>query len=128
MFKAYRDRPPFNTWDVDVLHDYCDHALQTKGKAPFALACLPAVEAATFARTMDTNPWPGLARLGIPVAVMRGLADHSLTSTTSPRTADATPHGYDVPIPSANHFIPLERPDRVADEIARLARKLGILG
>jgi len=128
MFKSYRKRPPFDTWDEAALHDYCDHALVSEGTPPFALACSPEIEAATFARTMDTNPWPGMARLGIPVAVMRGLGDHGLPSTTSPRTASATPHGYDVPIPGVSHFIPMERPDRVADEVGRLARRLNILG
>ena len=32
----------------------------------------------------------------------------------------------DVPVPASNHFIPMERPDLVADEIGRLARSLGL--
>jgi lipase len=106
MIESLAGRPPFDTW--------------------LRLACPPAVEAATFAATNGTDPWPDLPRLGMPVTVMRGLATHGLPSTTSARAVGAIPHGRDMPVADCNHFIPMERPDLVADAIGQLARRLGL--
>jgi lipase len=128
MFASLRPRVPFDTWNEGVLRDYCEYGLLPHDGEGMRLACPPFAEAATFAHTMNTNPWPGLARLGGPVSVMRGLKMHGLPSTTSKRTAGAIPKGEDIPVADCNHFIPMERPDLVVDEIKRLARHLGLPG
>ncbi len=128
MFESLRKRVPFDTWDKGVLRDYCEYGLLPHEGEGMRLACPPFAEAATFSHSLDTNPWPALARLGGPVSVMRGLMTHGLPSTTSPRTASAIPKGEDIPIAACNHFIPMERPDLVADEIKRLSRHLGLPG
>ncbi len=126
MFDSYRTRGPFDTWETEALHAYCDFALVPQRGKGMRLACPPEVEAATFAANQGSDPWPGLARLGMPAVVMRGTSDHGRRSVTSPRVAKVIPHGVDVPVPASNHFIPMERPDLVADEIGRLARSLGL--
>ena len=128
MFESLRPRVPFDTWDEAVLRDYCEYGLLPHKGEGMRLACPPFAEAATFANSLNTNPWPGLARLGGPVSVMRGLQTHGLPSTTSKRTAGAIPKGEDIPVADSNHFIPMERPDLVGDEIKRLARHLGLPG
>lgn len=126
MIESLGGRPPFDTWDEQPLHDYCTYGLLPHEGKGLRLACPPEVEAATFAATNGTDPWPDLPRLGVPVTVMRGLATHGLPSTTSARAVGAIPHGRDMPIADCNHFIPMERPDLVADAIGQLARRLGL--
>ena len=126
MFDSLRTRVPFDTWEPEALHAYCDFALVPHEGKGMRLACPPEVEAATFAANQGSDPWPGLTRLGMPAVVMRGTSDHGRRSVTSPRVAKVIPHGLDLLVPASNHFIPMERPDLVADEIGRLARSLGL--
>ncbi len=49
MYSRFRDKPPFDTWQPEVLRDYCDYALRPAGEGEFrALACDPLNEASIY--------------------------------------------------------------------------------
>jgi len=126
MFERFRPRPPFSGWQPEVLRDYCEFGLLPHDGG-FTLACPPAVEAAIYrqSNSPDSNLYAVIPSIAQPVTVIRagttarpGVFDLS-ASPTAPDLASKFPHGRDLPLPDNNHFIPMERPDLVAEEIRR---------
>ena len=61
---------------------------------------------------------PRLQRIDMPTLVMCGAHDRTCPPAMSIAMADAIPHARLVIVPGAGHYLPLERPDVVADELA----------
>ncbi len=136
MFQSFRHRAPFRTWKAEVLRDYCEYALLpeplpygrgSQGEA-FALACEPAFEASIYrnSNSPDSNLHAEIPKIPIPVTVLRadakrapGVFDLS-ASPTWPDLAARFPGGRDVPLAGRNHFIPMETPEVVGEEIGRV--------
>ena len=121
MFERFKERPPFNTWDPQVVRDYCDYAL--KGNE---LACPPEVEGSIYENcTMpEANPYAALERLDIPVVIIRSKIEFVLgftameASPTNPKLVEILRNARDEHWLDASHFIPMEAPERVARTIA----------
>ncbi len=116
-FKAWQGRGGFRTWPDETLRDFLDGGLIPDEKGGMRTACAPAWEATTF----QTAPF-GADRLGrnitCPVTLM--IAEHSNISGTASR-AFARHHGKTrlIITPGTTHFLPMERPDAVQEEILR---------
>ena len=127
MFAAFRARPPFARWNLDVFRDYCDYALLPAADG-FTLACPPEVEASIYenSNAPETNIHGRLSEVKIPVTVLRAEAQpdpgqFDLTSSrTWPRLAAAFPNGRDALLPGFNHYIPMEAPEVVAEAIREI--------
>jgi lipase len=124
MLAAFRNRRPFERWNPEVFRDYCDYALLPAADG-FTLACPPEVEASIYENsyTPESDIHAGLREVKIPVAVLRadaqpapGLFDLA-SSPTWPRLAAAFANGRDIPLSDRNHYIPMETPEVVAEEI-----------
>jgi pimeloyl-ACP methyl ester carboxylesterase len=121
MFVRFRDKPPFDSWQTEVLRDYCDYALQPEDETGLlTLACDPVNEAALYmAQAGNEVILDELSLLTVPVTVLRAppgpfdVMDFS-ASPTWPGLADALPRGRDVYLPDHNHFIPMQDPALVA--------------
>ncbi len=130
MFERFKDRPPFNTWDRQVLHDYCQYGLL---RAPdghgYVLACPPLVEAQTYTtstQAQNRDIYDLIPHIQVPVRVLRAARPAASPgdfagSPTNPDLARAFPHGEDVPLPDNTHFIPMESPALVAKHIRDLS-------
>ena len=72
MFERFENRPPFDSWDRQVLRDYCDHALEAHGD-DYILACPPAIEASIYdgSTAVESNIYAEIATIQIPVHVVR---------------------------------------------------------
>ena len=69
--------------------------------------------------TLDrSDSRPRLQRIDMPTLVMCGAHDRTCPPAMSIAMADAIPHARLVIVPGAGHYLPLERPDVVADELA----------
>ena len=130
MFESFKDRPPFSLWDPDVLHDYCQYGLVPNPDGEgYVLACPPKIEAATYAGSAGGDIYAEIATIDIPVRILRArgrsaeqiMADMS-GSPTTPDLATHFKHAEDVPVPQYTHFIPMQDPGFVADELRRMAR------
>jgi pimeloyl-ACP methyl ester carboxylesterase len=127
MFERFRNRPPFAQWRPEVLRDYCEFGVLPRGEE-YVLACPPQVEAAIYAASNapESNLYPLLPRIQVPVTVMRGDRLWSLesfdlmASPTAAGLAAQFPRGRDVLLEGRNHYIPMETPDLVARQIAAL--------
>lgn len=61
---------------------------------------------------------PRLSRIDVPTLVMCGAQDRTCPPAMSIGIAGAIPHARLVIVPGAGHYLPLERPQVVADELA----------
>ncbi len=126
MFERFENRSPFDSWDRRVLRDYCEFALQPDGDA-FILACPPAIEASIYdgSTAIESNIYPEIATLQIPVHVVRAGRDHDPagfmgSSPTNPRLGGqlCAWNGY---LPARQlAFHPMESPEPTANFIAKM--------
>jgi lipase len=123
MFERFENRPPFDSWDRQVLRDYCDHALQA-ADVGYVLACPPDIEVSIFenSHAAESNIHAEIATIRIPVHVVRaGLPDpaHLMgESLTAPDLAGSFALGADTCLTEYSHFIPMEAPALAAKFVA----------
>ncbi len=119
-FTGYRGRGAFRTWPEEFLAAYLKGGLIPTGNGTeMRLACAPAWEAQTF-RSAPFGA-TGLARkIRCPVTLL--YAEQS-TPPESECRRFARLHGNTrlLKVPGTTHFLPMERPDLVQEEIARMA-------
>jgi lipase len=120
MYQSFVSRPPFEAWDREVLHDYCEYGLVREG-SEYILACPPNIEASIYEASpvAESNIYPEIATVHIPVHVVRSgrFRDrgHVMgTSPTAPHLAASFTHGKDTCLEEYSHFIPMESPELVA--------------
>ena len=116
---AYRGRGAFKTWPEETIADYLRGGLLPTGNGTeMRLACEPAWEAAIF-----RSAPPGIARLASLVRCPLTLI-YAGNGTAKTREVEivARRHGAArlIQVPGTSHFLPMERPDIVQDEIARM--------
>jgi lipase len=127
MFERFRDKLPFQRWRPEILRDYCDYGVLPDGDG-FVLACPPQVEASIYenSKTPESNIYPEIAMVKHPVVVMRAGKTRSSdvfdlsASPTSPDLAKHFENGREIVLPDASHYIAMEEPERVAEEIKKL--------
>lgn len=110
--------PAFAGWVEDALDAYVECGLV--GQVRVELACAPEVEADIYRSSNDHDTWERLGEIAIPVLILAG----ELSDTTPPefirlQAAQFQRAGVDI-IPEAGHFLPMEKPDVVADRVRRL--------
>jgi len=109
------------------LRDYCQFGLLPNGDH-LELACPPAAEASIYAESIapESNIYAEVAQVTAPVTILRaGIARQpgQLDLAASPTAADLAARfarGRDVVLEGASHFIPMEFPDRVMEEVRTL--------
>lgn len=128
MLESFRGRPPFDWWQPDVLRDYCDYGLLPQD-GEYVLACPPEAEASIYecSREPEANLHSVIPSIVQPVTVVRAGAsvrplfgDGPSPSPTDPQLALQFPQGRDVLLPQNSHYIPMEAPDLVAEQIRAL--------
>jgi pimeloyl-ACP methyl ester carboxylesterase len=124
MHERFKERAPFNTWQPEVLRDYCDYALLPPDENGLCrLACNPLHEAGIYVNQRgNTIVLEELSCVTMPVTLLRapfgsdGRPDLSV-SHTWPGLAAALPDCREVYLPAMNHFIPMQDPALVAQHI-----------
>ena len=121
---AYRGRGAFKTWPEETIADYLRGGLLPTGNGTeMRLACAPAWESSVFQHAP-----PGIARLARRVRCPLTLL-YAGDGTAREREVRlvARLHGdaRTIRVPGTTHFLPMERPDVVQDEIARMTRVAG---
>lgn len=121
VFFAYRGRGAFQTWPEQVLRDYLSGGLEPTGNGTeVRLACRPWWEAENF----RSSP-PGIARLASLVRCpMTLIVGENGTARDKEVGVMMRLHKRArlVRVPGASHFLPMERPEIVRDEIERCLR------
>ncbi|MCA9851845.1 MAG: hypothetical protein KC461_14530, partial [Dehalococcoidia bacterium] len=130
MVERFKDRFPYSSWRPEVLDDYARWGLVPNPAGEgYVLACTPDMEGGTYAAS-GNGPAMGtevIPHIGVPVTVMRGRepvpgeeAAPFSRSPTPPRLASLFADGEDVLLPELSHFIPMEAPELVAEQVRAL--------
>lgn len=119
---AYRGRGAFKTWPDETLADYLRGGLIATGNgSEMRLACAPAWESSVFQHAP-----PGIARLAKQVRCPLTLI-YASDGTAREEDVQIVARGHGsarlVKVPGATHFLPMERPDVVREEIKRIDRR-----
>jgi 2-hydroxymuconate-semialdehyde hydrolase len=69
---------------------------------------------------------PFLPRLAVPAEVVWGCKDHQMKPRFGQRLADDLPDARLTWVDDANHFVPADRPDVVAEAVLRLVDRSGL--
>jgi len=117
---AYRGRGAFQTWPEETLRDYLRGGLLPTGNGTeVRLACAPSWEAENF----RSGP-PGISRLArqlrCPLTLIIGENGTASEQEVANIERLHKPTRV-VRVPGATHFLPMERPDIVREEIERIA-------
>ena len=120
-FAAYKGRGAFQTWPDEIVHDYLKGGLlPVEDNERVRLACAPAWESETFSST----PFgvTGMAsRLQCPVTILYAGRSPTCPDSEAARFARNHRGTRRLRIAKATHFLPMEFPDVVRNEILRLA-------
>lgn len=129
MFENFKERHPFSLWKEECLRDYCRWGLLKNQEDTYELACPPKVEASIYVGSRSSDVSALCAKISHPVVVFRAQP-HDPNSTkldfskspTWPDLHQQFINGEDRFHPELSHFIPMERPDLVAQEVIRLSQ------
>ncbi len=121
-FENYRGRGAFTTWPEEMLLDYLKGGLiRTENGEEVRLACAPAWESQSF----ESTP-AGAAKLAAnvhcPVTVLHA-SDGTAGAAQIAVLAKAKPDTRIVHVPGASHFLPMEYPQIVRDEILHIVHR-----
>ena len=128
MIERFKGRHPFSLWDPQVLEDYCRYGLVPADDGDgLVLGCPPLVEASIYLGSAGRDIGALVPTLDNPVVVLRAKRkpkrDGDMDFSQSPTwegLASAFRNGEDVYLPELTHFIPMQRPDLVAEHIQSL--------
>ena len=119
-YGAYRGRGIFTSWPDDVVADYLRGGLVQQDDASWRLACAPAWEAAIF-RGAPHDTAPLVADVGCPITIVVGTKSSSTSVQQLGVVQNLRPDTRLVSVDGASHFLPMERPDIVREEILRFS-------
>lgn len=118
----FRARSAFSRWHPDALHGYVDCGLV--GDGPVELACNPEVEADIYRASNDHDTWERLDEVEIPVLLLSGADSDTIAPNFARAQAERFPSAGVEIVPDAGHFLPMEKPDLIADRVRRIAATL----
>jgi len=119
----FRGRGAFASWVDAAFEGYIECGLI--GDDEVRLACRPEVEADIYRAWRDHDTWDKLGSIDVPVLVMAGEASDTITPEFAREQAAQFPRAGVEIVPGTSHFLPMERPDIVADRVRRLVEVTG---
>ncbi len=124
---AYAGRRVFSTWREPFLDDYLLDGIDRVDDGPpdsadqtWSLLCDPKWEAATFAAQRN-RPWAALRKIrrhNIPASVLVADKESVMPLGTLERIARIAPHVHMRRIGGTTHFLPMEAPYAVREELS----------
>ena len=119
-FNAYRGRGIFASWPDEVVLDYLRGGLIEAGDGSLRLACAPEWEAAIF-RGAPSDTAPLAAHISSPITILVGTKGSATSEQQLSVIRELRPDARIVVVEQASHFLPMERPEIVREELLRLA-------
>ncbi len=121
MEELYRGRGAFKNWPDEMVHDYVAGGVLANADGSVRLACAPRVEAEIFDHPRF-GAYRMANRLSCPATLIHGLG-HGTTCRASEAAQfqRRKPEARVVSVADCGHFLPMERPEIVREEILRIA-------
>ena len=115
MFSNFDNKPPYDTWRKEILHDYCESGTRATRDGKRELKCAPEVEAKFYETAPDFDGLGRILRCAAPLLVVFGQRGDSLGASLSAKVAQQIRNGRVIDVPDAGHFMPMEQPEYAAD-------------
>jgi pimeloyl-ACP methyl ester carboxylesterase len=119
MYSNFDHKPPYNTWRKDILRDYCEFGTRPTRDGKRELKCTPEIEAKMYETAVEFDGLQRILNCKIPLLIMFGAPSDSLGATLSGKIADQLKTAQVIDVPDAGHFLPMEKPEYVADQAVR---------
>ena len=126
VFEAYRGRGIFSTWPDEMLRDYIAGGFLADADGTVRLACLPWWEAEIY-RSAPARLDRLAPRIRCPVTLLHGAKSSACPENEAVRFAKRQRRTRRICVPKAGHFLPMEYPELVREEIRRMAETLDLL-
>lgn len=126
VYDSYRSRPPFETWDDQILRLYVEHGFADRPDGSVELKCSPETESLMYVK--GSHGWPAdqmMPHVRCPVLLVRGEESEVLSAADAERTASLLADCRLVAIPGG-HFAPFEHPRLAEDEVLRFLSERAI--
>ncbi len=114
----FASRETFSDWVPSALEAYVECGLV--GEDPVELACNPEIEADIYRATNAHDTWERLGEIEIPVLILTGETSDPIPPGFAREQTNQFRRAGLENVPGAGHFLPMEKPDLVADRIRRL--------
>lgn len=114
MYANFANKPPYNTWDKQILRDYCEFGTRATADGKRELKCVPEIEAKFYETARDFDGLGRILRCAVPLLVMFGTRGDSLGAPLSRKVAKQLRNGHVLDVADASHFLPMEKPEYVA--------------
>ena len=116
-FDSYRGRGAFKTWPDRMLSDYLGGGLASVSDGPeVTLGCAPAWEAANY-RAGPPSVWASLKNITVPIQLLSGGARSTCPESVARALVRRSKVLKWMHFPECSHFLPMERPQSVADSL-----------
>jgi pimeloyl-ACP methyl ester carboxylesterase len=122
MFINFERKPPYDTWHKQMLRDYCEFGTRPTRDVRRELKCSPEIEAKFYETARDFDGLGRILRSTIPLLVFFGGRGDSLGASLSGKVAEGLKNGRVIDVADAGHFLPMEKPEYIADHALRFLR------
>jgi len=123
MHRSYRERDPFSTWQDEILWLYAEHGTHQRQDGGVELKCPSEIEALVYEGQPTPDTFAVLPNVRCPTLIICGERTKSHLATAARQVAAHIPNGRLVGVPEASHFLPMERPHIVVQEIQRFLQE-----
>jgi pimeloyl-ACP methyl ester carboxylesterase len=113
----FASKEAFSGWDPRSLDAYVSGGLEQREGA-WWLKCPPWAEAEVYRTATVHGAWDRLGEVGVPVLVVAGQRSDSHGAAFMERMTGMLPKARSEVVADAGHFLPMERPDRLAELVA----------
>jgi lipase len=122
MYANFERKPPYDTWQKQILRDYCEFGTRPTRDGKRELKCIPEIEARFYETARDFDGLDRILRATVPLLVFFGGRSDSLGASLSGKVANELKNGRVIDVADAGHFLPMEKPDYVADQAVKFLR------
>ena len=122
MSDSLMGRGAFTHWPREAVERYVRYGLNPTGRlGEWELVCDPEVEAWCFEHAATVDPWPEMAHASQPTLILRAGEMQGHGSPTGQNAVEVFPNAFETLIEDSDHFIPMRRPDAVAEAMITVA-------
>jgi pimeloyl-ACP methyl ester carboxylesterase len=117
-YRNFSGKGPFARWDDRALRAYVRGGLRRAGPDDWRLKCSPESEAEFYREGNNHGTWERLDEISCPVVVVSGAESTSHPPSVVAALSGRFREAQSVTVAGATHFIPMEQPREVAEQIA----------
>ena len=122
IFLSYKNKGAFLTWPDSMIKDYIEGGVEEKNKE-VSLTCDPLWEAATFT-CWKHDAMEMIKNLKCPITLLQGEFNSTTRGDSVKKLKERDKEGKYEIIKGASHFLPMEFPNKVINEINNLQVRL----